>query len=113
METLKIHNESLADCLSESFLFRKDKSAITFLRHGRIETDISFLELEKSANRVANTFLALGVKKGDRVILFIEKSLMFVVAHLALQKLGAISVPLNPGFKNPKWIICLKTRKRN
>ncbi len=27
------------------------------------------------------------------------KSLIFVVAHLALQKLGAISIPLNPGFK--------------
>ena len=108
METLKIHNESLADCFSESFLSRKDKSAITFLRHGRIETDISFLELEKSANRVANTFLALGVKKGDRVILFIEKSLMFVVAHLALQKLGAISVPLNPGFKKSEMDYLLK-----
>ena len=57
------------------------------------------MELEKATNRMANTFIALGVKKGDRVILFIEKSVMFVVAHLALQKLGAISVPLNPGFK--------------
>jgi malonyl-CoA/methylmalonyl-CoA synthetase len=33
------------------------------------------------------------------VVLFIPKSLIFVVAHLALQKLGAISVPLNTGFK--------------
>ncbi len=41
----------------------------------------------------------MGVEKGDRVILFIPKSLIFVIAHLALQKLGAISVPLNPGFK--------------
>ncbi len=28
-----------------------------------------------------------------------KKSLTFVTAHLALQKIGAISVPLNPGFK--------------
>jgi malonyl-CoA/methylmalonyl-CoA synthetase len=33
------------------------------------------------------------------VILFLEKSLLFVIAHFALQKIGAIAVPLNPGFK--------------
>ena len=63
METLKLNHASLADCFSESFLSRKDKPAITFVRHGRIETEISFLEMEKSANRMANTFLALGVEK--------------------------------------------------
>jgi acyl-CoA synthetase (AMP-forming)/AMP-acid ligase II len=47
---------------------------------------------------MANTFLDMGVNKGDRVILFLPKSLCFVVAHLALQKIGAIGVPVNPGF---------------
>jgi len=28
-----------------------------------------------------------------------NKSLAFVFAHLGLQKIGAIAVPLNPGFK--------------
>jgi len=103
-----MNNESLTDCFSKSFLSRKEKPAITFLRHGRIETKISFIELEKATNRMANTFLALGVEKGDRVILFIEKSLIFVVAHLALQKLGAISVPLNTGFKKSEMEYLLK-----
>ena len=91
--------DSLTECFSNSFLACKDMPAITFLRNGRVETQISYLELERDANRMANTFVGLGVEKGDRVILFITKSLIFVVAHLALQKLGAISIPLNPGFK--------------
>jgi malonyl-CoA/methylmalonyl-CoA synthetase len=91
--------EFLSECFTKSFLTRKEKPAITFLRDGRTETEISYLELEQDANRMANTFLAMGVEKGDRVILFIPKSLIFVVAHLALQKIGAIAVPLNPGFK--------------
>lgn len=103
-----MNNESLTDSFSKSFLSRKEKPAITFLRQGRIETKISFIELEKATNRMANTFLALGVEKGDRVILFIEKSLIFVVAHLALQKLGAISVPLNRGFKKSEMEYLLK-----
>jgi len=48
---------------------------------------------------MANTLKDRGLKKGDRVILFLPKSLIFVVAHLALQKMGAVGIPLNPGFK--------------
>ena len=90
---------SLANCFSKSFLTCKEKPAITFLREGRVETQISYLKLERDADRMANTFLELGVTKGDRIILYIPKSLIFVVAHLALQKIGAIAVPLNPDFK--------------
>ena len=90
---------SLGACFTDVFLARGDKPALTFLRDGRVETEISYLELEREANRMVNTFLELDVEKGDRVILFMPKSLIFVVAHLALQKIGAIAVPLNPGFK--------------
>ncbi|NNL76578.1 MAG: AMP-binding protein, partial [Desulfobacterales bacterium] len=69
---------SLTDCFSKSFLARKEKPAITFLRDGQKETEISYLELERDTNRMANIFLNLGVEKGDRVILFIPKSLVFV-----------------------------------
>jgi len=91
--------DSLTECFTDSFLARKEKTAITFLRGGRAETEISYLEVERDANRMANALLELGVEKGDRVILFIPKSVIMVVAHLALQKIGAITVPLNPGFK--------------
>jgi malonyl-CoA/methylmalonyl-CoA synthetase len=63
------------------------------------ETQISFTALDREANRIANKFQDMGVQKGDRVILFLPKSLLFVVAHLGLQKIGAVTVPLNTGFK--------------
>ena len=91
--------ESFSDGFAESFQTYKEKPAITFLRDGKVETEISYLELNQDINRMANVFLARDIKKGDRVILFIPKSLIFVVAHLALQKIGAIAVPLNTGFK--------------
>ena len=90
---------SLTESFTNSFLAHKDSPAITFIRDSRVETEISYFELERDACRMANGFRELGVVKGDRVVLFIPKSLLFVVAHLALQKLGAIAVPLNPGFK--------------
>jgi len=88
----------LRDCFQESSRVQGRKTAITFLRDGKIETEISYRQLNQDSNRMANSFLEMGVKKGDRVILFVPKSLGFVVAHLALQKMGAMAVPVNPGF---------------
>jgi malonyl-CoA/methylmalonyl-CoA synthetase len=99
--------ESLQDGFTESCLARKEKRAITFLRNGAVETEISYLELNRDSNRMANALLEAGMVKGDRVILFIQKSLIFVVAHLALQKIGAITVPLNPGFKQSEMAYLL------
>jgi len=92
-------DRSLKDCFIDSSIAQGEKKAISFLRKGMVETEISYKKLDQDSNRMANTFLESGVTKGDRVILFLPKSLSFVTAHLALQKIGAIGVPLNPGFK--------------
>ena len=91
--------ESLSNCLTASFLKQKNRKAVTYLRNGEIETEISYLQLHRDSNRMATALQELGVAKTDRVILCIQKSLISVIAHLALQKIGAIAVPLNPGFK--------------
>jgi len=91
--------ETIKDWFESAFLQHRTKKAINFLRGGEPETVLSYGELNRDTDRCANFFVASGVEKGDRVVLFLNKSLVFVVAHLALQKIGAIAVPLNPGFK--------------
>lgn len=75
------------------------KTAITFLRNGLTETELSYAQLQSDVHQFGNTLLELGVQKGDRVVLFISKSLIAVVAHFAIQAIGAMAVPLNTGFK--------------
>ncbi len=99
--------ESLRDYFHETFVRLGNKTAVTFLRRGRKETEISYLELDRDAIRLANAFLDMGVRKGDRVVFFLDKSLFFVVAHLAVQKLGVVAVPLNPGFKKSEMAYLL------
>ena len=101
-------SESLKDCFFGSFLTRGEKKAISFLREGMVETEISYRELNQDSNRMANTFLDLGIKRGDRVVIYLPKSLAFIIAHLALQKIGAIGVPLNPGFKKSEMVYLLQ-----
>lgn len=90
------------DTLGECFIDRLpkwgDKTAISFLNGGRLGTRLSYGELNRDTNQMAHFFLDLGVEKGDRVILFLPKSLVCVVATIALQRIGVIAVPLNPGF---------------
>jgi len=91
--------KTLTRCFEEACLKFQEKTALTFYRKLTPETEISYKALDRDANGMANTFQSMGVRKGDRVILFFPKSVLFVVAHLGLQKIGAISVPLNTGFK--------------
>jgi malonyl-CoA/methylmalonyl-CoA synthetase len=100
-------SETLRYCFRNSSSRLGEKKAITFLRKGHIESEISYKDLDKDANRLALSFLDMGVTKGDRLLFFIEKSLFFVVAHLAAQKIGAVGVPLNPGFKKSEMAYLL------
>ena len=90
---------ALKDVFENSFARWSEKPAIAFFRLGDAETELTYGQLAQDANRLAHTFRELGIGRGDRVILFIQKSLIAVVAHIALQKLGAVAVPLNPGFR--------------
>ncbi|MBP1742330.1 MAG: lcfB6, partial [Deltaproteobacteria bacterium] len=99
--------KTLRDCFQDAFLKLGTKAAVTFLRSGVKETELSYLELNQHADRLANSFHQMGVVKGDRIVFFLDKSLFFVVAHLAVQKLGAVSVPLNPGFKRSEMAYLL------
>lgn len=99
MITRMTHEKTLRASFLNVFSARGSEEAIAFFREGVVETELTYQDLDRDSNRMANTLKNLGVKKGDRVILFLPKSLLFVVAHLALQKMGAVGVPLNPGFK--------------
>ena len=91
--------ETIIGCLKAVVEENGPKTALTFLRNGQVETKLTFAQLQNDVNQFANTLLEFGVKSGDRVILFLPKSIIALVAHFAIQTIGAMSVPLNPGFK--------------
>ena len=64
------------------------RTALSFLRNGQTETELTYAQLRHDVNQFAATLLDLGVQAGDRVILFIPKSIIAVVAHFALLSLG-------------------------
>ena len=66
-------------------------------RQGR-EENWSYMELDVMSNKAANLLLSLGVKKGDRVFIYLERSPETYFFILGIFKLGAIYCPLFPSF---------------
>ncbi|MDE3105744.1 MAG: amino acid adenylation domain-containing protein, partial [Acidobacteriota bacterium] len=62
------------------------------------EATITYAELNRRANQLAHLLLQLGVGTGQRVGLFLERSLAMFVGLLGVQKAGAAYVPLDPAY---------------
>jgi fatty-acyl-CoA synthase len=57
---------------------------------------LSFADLHAQALALAGWLQAHGVRKGDRVLLFMQNCPQFVVAFYAVQRADAVVVPVNP-----------------
>src|SRR5690349_15163600 len=82
---------SLWDNLETSARRYPDKPAIIFL--GRV---LTYAQLRAPAERLAARLHALGVRKGDRVMLDMQNCPQLIVSHFAILRANAVVVPVNP-----------------
>src|SRR5699024_8811194 len=71
-----------------------NQSSYTF--YGR---SFTWEELNDKTQRFAQYLKNLGINKGDRVALYMQNSPQYLIAHYAIQMLGAVVLPLNPMYK--------------
>jgi len=64
------------------------------IRQGTSLDPVSYGHLRAQSNRLANTLVAHGVGRGDRVAIILPQTPETAISHLAIYKLGAIAVPL-------------------
>lgn len=75
--------------------YRPEHVALNF--YGRV---FAYRELEELIQRTAGALVKVfGVRKGDRVAIFMQNSPQFIVVFFAAHRAGAIAVPLNPMLK--------------
>lgn len=58
--------------------------------------ELSYHDLDQRANQLGHGLIELGVRRGDRVALYLDKSIEAVIALYAVMKAGAAYVPLDP-----------------
>ena len=62
------------------------------------ENKLTYQELNEKSNQLANNLLSKNVLPQDRVALFMERSIDLLISTLAILKVGAIYVPLDPSY---------------
>jgi long-chain acyl-CoA synthetase len=75
-----------------------DRAAQHFPEHAAIIFEgrtISYQQLRDDVDRVAHALVGRGVRKGERVALFLPNIPEFAIVYLAIQKVGAIAVSVN------------------
>jgi acetyl-CoA synthetase len=70
-----------------------DRPGLWIVDEGGGETKLSFAELAKRSSRVANHLRALGVRRGDRLLMMLGNVAPLWECMLAAMKLGAVIIP--------------------
>ncbi len=97
LKPLKAHDTlaSLVDQMAE-----RHEHALAF---GRLEEDgiarTTYLDVQKRADAIAARLAALGVKKGDRVVLSGHNHPNWPVAFFGIVRAGATAVPVDPAME--------------
>jgi long-chain acyl-CoA synthetase len=92
-----------------------DRPAIIYLGN-----HFSYRRLKDLIDRFASSLAQLGIGKGDKVVLYISNSVQWVVTFFAIQKIGAVAVPIPPIYTSfeieymindsgAETIVCLDT----
>jgi acyl-CoA synthetase (AMP-forming)/AMP-acid ligase II len=90
-----------------------DKKAVIFPQYNNKlkkydYLSITFKELDVLSNKFAHQLEKLGLKKGDRTLLFLRPSLDFSAMTFALFKLGVIPVFIDPGMGRKNLFKCIQ-----
>ena len=81
------------DIVDELGTKKPDKLAMLYVAEDGTERRFTFQDMKKESARAANYFKALGIKRGDRVMLVLKRHYQFWFSILGLHKLGAVAVP--------------------
>ncbi|HEX4844985.1 MAG TPA: AMP-binding protein [Geothrix sp.] len=77
----------------DAYAAGNERPALWIVEEGGAETKASFQDLSRRSNQVANSLRALGVKRGDGVLVMLDNVLPLWEVMLACIKLGAVLVP--------------------
>ena len=81
------------DVVDEIARRKPEKLAMLYVSKHHEEKRFTFTDFMKESARCANYFESLGIKKGDKVMMVLKRHYQFWIATLALQKIGAVSIP--------------------
>jgi len=80
-----------------------DKTALIFK-----DKYLSYSEFDNLVNKSANALYTLGIRRGDRVALYLYNCLELIVLYHTCFKIGAVSVPINDRYQKDEILYVLE-----
>jgi len=101
--SIQYPERSLGEVLRKSATEAPDRAAIIYFG-----TRLSFKELDGLVDKFGVALQDIGVKKGDRVAIYLPNVPQFVIAYYATLRIGGIVVALSPLYKDREIAHILK-----
>ena len=89
---MQIDRRSIVDVFDETCAAKPDAIGMTFMG----KKSFTWAELQEQVNRLAKGLQDDGVKKGDKVGIFLPNCPYFLIAYYAVLKIGGVVVNYNP-----------------
>lgn len=97
LKSIKFKNEDkfnfAFDIVDELGRRYPEERAMLWLDSKGNEKEFTFKDMKRMSAQAANYFKALGIKKGDKVMLMLRRRYQFWISILGLHKLGAVAIP--------------------
>ncbi len=87
----ELASDTIYGCFEETVKRFPDKLALVYLG-----TKWTYSELKEASDRFAAALHKLGVRRGDKAVLYLPNIPQWIIAFLALQRLGAAAVAVAP-----------------
>jgi len=91
--TVEYSEKSLVDLFDETAQKYANQTAVIFYGN-----KITFKQLHDEVNRFATALSQMGVKKGDKVALYLLNSPQYIIAYFATLKVGGTVTPISPVY---------------
>jgi fatty-acyl-CoA synthase len=103
-----VTGRTLTNCYRDAAKKWPHKDAFHFIDDNRRMT---FLELDRNANQLANVLSARGFVRGDIVVMYMGNRPEFVVTWLAMAKIGVLAALVNYNLKQKSLEHCITISK--
>ena len=81
------------DVVDEYAKLEHGKRALVWCDDAGEEKFFSFADIKRLSDKAANFFLRLGIDRGDRVLVILQRRYEYWISLMALSKIGAIAIP--------------------
>ena len=91
---IELANEGIINKIFENIALENPDKTILYAEDGELTYD----ELNKKANRIANSLIKRGVNVEDRIMFMMRRNSDLIATVLGIVKAGAVFIPIDPNY---------------